>query len=101
MEELIQSEEIVAQYLTRTGYKTKISPHSSKTYEIEALGELCQILIKVKSAFYPDVPGCLTSDEEQDIRLKAESMCSIPWEAKVQLDRNLQIVGKINWRLLQ
>jgi len=59
-----------------------------------------RMLVQVKSAVYPHDPGSLSSDEERNITSRAAKIGAQAWEARVELNSNLERVGEIRWRKL-
>lgn len=94
-------ERIVVQWLrnyrfTIQGWDTQ-SPGST---DIEAESSKAHILVQVKSAADPNEPPSLSSDEERNIKSRATRIGAEAWEAQVQLNASLQLVGEIQWRKL-
>jgi Holliday junction resolvase-like predicted endonuclease len=58
------------------------------------------LLVQVRTAVQPEDPPSLTSEEEDDIKSRAADKEAEAWEARVQLDSNLHLLGKIKWRKL-
>ena len=69
---------IVAQWLSRQGFRTRMNFVLSSTTDIEAVDQNTKMLIQVRTAVLP-----------------AE-----PWEAMIQLDSSNAIIGQIMWRKL-
>jgi len=94
------AEAIVNQWLFEKGYRTSVTMQLYGPTNIEARGTAKYLLIQVKSAIYPSEPGPLSSDETKNLKSLAEKIGYEPREAMVQLDEQLQLVGKIKWRPL-
>jgi hypothetical protein len=97
---LHSTENFVAHWLFLKGYETRVVAETPDTVEIEAFGDVAKLLIKVHSASYPEIPAALSSEEESEIIARAKRLSYVPWEAKVQIDDEFQVVRKIEWRLL-
>jgi hypothetical protein len=56
-----------------------------------------RVLVKLNIAVSPAEPCSLTPVEEQDLRHQAAQTCGQPWEARVLLNPDLDLV-KLEWR---
>ena len=94
-------ERIVVQWLRSKGYIIdRWDTQSPGSTDIEAHHSQAHILVQVKSAVYPNDPPHLSSDEERNIKSRATRIGAQAYEARVQLDSNLQLLGQIMWRKL-
>ena len=93
-------ERIVGIYLQQKGYRTNVDTKLPGSTDIEAIGNTTSLLVQVKSAILPNTPVSLSSDEERNIKSRAANLRYEAWEAKVQLDNKLSLVGEIIWRKL-
>jgi hypothetical protein len=57
-------------------------------------------LVQVKAAISPNNPESLSPEETQNIGSRATRLNAEAWEARVQLNANLQLIGEIQWRQL-
>jgi hypothetical protein len=95
-----KGEHIVSHWLTEKGYRTHLIAKGPDVTGIEAQGHVGKLLIQVRSAVLPDLPKSLSNYDEHRVKSQASELGYIPWEAKVQLDDDLRIIGKIKWRKL-
>jgi hypothetical protein len=95
-----RGERLVARWLTRHGYSTNIDTRGAGSTDIEAWAFLNPLLVQVKTAVSPNTPCSLTAEEERAIKTRAACLGVQAWEARVQLDEELQQVGVIQWRRL-
>jgi len=58
------------------------------------------LLVQVRTSVHPEDPSSLTDHEEEELITRAAKIEAEAWEARVQLDSNLQLQGKIKWRKL-
>jgi len=79
----------IAKWETRTPGSADIEAKSGK-----------HLLVQVRTAVQPEDPPSLTSEDEEGIISRAAKIDAEAWEARVQLDANLQLQGKIKWRKL-
>jgi len=93
-------ERIAAAALQQKGYKTNVDTKAPGSTDIEARGTGNSILVQVKAAVSPNAPTSISSDEERNIKSRASKLGWGAYEAKVQLDGRLQLVGDIQWRKL-
>lgn len=93
-------ERIVAEALMRMGYQTNVDTKPPDSTDMEATNEGKKILIQVNTTVMPGTPSPLSSEEERTLRARATRLGCEPWEAKVQVDTSLHLVGKIEWRNL-
>jgi len=93
-------ERIVVQGLKEAGYAIKRwdtqSPGSTDIEAATSKGHI--LLVQVKSAVHPNEPPSLSSDEERNIESRATRIGAEAWEARVQLNARLQLVGEMQWR---
>lgn len=94
-------EHIVVQWLRDRGYSIdNWDTRAPGSTDIEAHHSTAKILVQVKSAVHPNEPSTLSSDEERNIKSRATRIGAIAYEARVQLNSNLQLIGEIKWRKL-
>ena len=93
-------ERIVAGWLSAKGYSIKAHARISGSTDIEAIGRDRKLLVLVKSSLAPDWPSSLAREEEEDVMLRAARLAYQAWEARVQVDARLDLVGDIQWRRL-
>lgn len=91
---------IVAQWLSRQGYRTRMNFVLSSTTDIEAVDPNTKMLIQVHTAVLPAEPVSLTPQEIALFQSRAWDKCYEPWEAKIQLDANNALIGQIMWKKL-
>ena len=93
-------EKIVIDWLTQNGYK--MNPHSKFSHlgYIEATGKERVLLVLVKSAVHPAKPGSLLDTEVRGVLFHAHNYGYSPYEARVEIDKNLKLIGTIKWRHL-
>jgi hypothetical protein len=94
-------ENLVAHSLSNSGYITNVDTKLPGSTDIEAASDEANLLVQVKTAFLPNKPTSLTSEESRNIKSKAARIGYQAWEAKVQLDVNHRLVGDIQWRQLK
>ncbi len=94
-------ERIVAEWLSKKGYHTDIDTRAPGSTDIEARGRTKSLLVQVKAAVQPNKPVSLSSEEERNITSRATRLGYGAYEAEVQIDDKLQLVGEIQWRDLQ
>ena len=93
-------ERIVAHELATKGYRTNIDTKAPGSTDIEARGTNAGLLVQVKTATSPNSPPAISGDEERNIKSRAIRLGFEAWEAKVQVDARLNLVGAIGWRKL-
>lgn len=93
-------ERIVNQWLRNNGYSTNLDTRLPGSTDIEANGTKASLLVQVKSSVQPSEAASLSADEEKNIKSRATNLRREAWEARVQLDVRLQLVGEIMWRKL-
>src|SRR5258708_39296993 len=93
-------EHIVARELAAKGYRTNLDTKGPGSTDIEARGTNASLLVQVKTAVSPNAPAGLSSDEERNIKSRAARLGYQAWEAKLQVDSGLSMVGTIAWRQL-
>ena len=95
-------ERIVVQWLKEAGYAIKRwdtqSPGSTDIEAESSKGHI--LLVQVKSALHPNEPPSLSSDEERNIESRGTRIRAEAWEARVQLNASLEVIGEIRWRKL-
>ena len=95
-------ERIVVQWLKEAGYTVKMwdteSPGSTDIEAESSKGHV--LLVQVKSAVHPNEPPSLSRDEERKIESRATRIGAEAWEARVQLNASLEVIGEIHWRKL-
>jgi hypothetical protein len=93
-------ERLVALWLAERGYSTNATARTNGSADIEVRGPRNSMLVQVRSALAPDAPTPISPDEERRIQARAQQMGLEAWEARVQLNSQLQQVGEIQWRRL-
>ena len=91
-------EEIVALALVEKGYRTNVDTKGPGSTDIEALGANATLLVQVKTALFPATPAGLSSNEERNIKSRASRLGFEAWEARLQVNQGLHLVGAIGWR---
>jgi hypothetical protein len=91
---------IVAQWLSKQGYRTRMNFVLSSATDIEAVDQNTKMLIQVRTAVLPAEPVSLTPKEVALFQSRAWDKCFEPWEAKIQLDAANALVGQIMWKKL-
>ena len=66
--------------------------------EIEAQSDAKRLLVHVKTAAYPNYPSKLSEEEEKTFTTRANGVGAQPWEARVQVGANMELVGNVEWR---
>jgi hypothetical protein len=94
------AEQIVAQWLSHKGFFTNIATRLPGSTGIEAIGRDRKLLVLVKSSLVPYAPAIMTREEEENVRARAAGLGYQPWEARVMLDGQLELVIEIQWREL-
>lgn len=67
---------------------------------IEAWKARRRVVVRVNSTVLPEDPRALTPDAEQELRSRAKRTGGQPWEARVLLSADLELV-RLNWRPLE
>ncbi|MBA7696222.1 hypothetical protein ES703_104865 [subsurface metagenome] len=93
-------EQIVDSSLTSKRYKTNLNTRLPGSTDIEAVGSETSLLVQVKASMSPSTPADLSSDEVRNIKSRATRIGYQPWQAKVTVDANLNLVGEIKWKKL-
>ncbi len=93
-------EQIVGSALTGIGYRTNIDTKTPGSADIEARGTAASLLVQVKTAVYPNEPANMSSDEERNIKSRATKLGYEAWEARVQVNSLMKLLGQIRWRKL-
>ncbi len=99
----LAGERSVVTWLENKGFtivKWDATSPGSKNIEAKSGSAGVHLLVQVRTSVQPGDPPSLTSDEEEDIRSRAAKIDAEAWEARVQLDVNLQLLGKMRWRKL-
>ena len=82
-------ERLVSYWLADSGYSTNIDTKAPDSTIIEGRGNSKSLLVQVKSAVQPNIPSSLTPEEVGRIISRAASFGFEPWEARVQLDEQM------------
>ncbi len=94
-------ERIVVDWLRAQGYSGNWDTRAPGSTDIEAWGPAHpHLLIQVKTGLYPNDADNMSPTEEQNIRARAARVNAQPYEAKVQVDAQLRLMGEVNWRRL-
>jgi len=65
---------------------------------IEATGGRSHVLVQVKTSVTPNKPGFLNGAEAAAIKARAVLVGAEPWQARVTMNADLTLMGKIAWR---
>jgi hypothetical protein len=93
-------ERLVSRWLAEHGYSPKIDTRGPGSTDIEARGNKTSLLVQVKTTLAPAEPHSMTPDEEKGIKARAARLGCQAWEARVQVNQQMQQVGEIRWRKL-
>ena len=93
-------EKIVNSWLVRKGYKTNLDTRQPGSTDIEAGSPKTSLLVQVKTAMSPSTLADLSSDEVRNIKSRATRIGYQAWQAKVTVDSDLRLIGKIQWKRL-
>jgi len=86
-------ERAVMNWLARKGWEiTRWDTQAPGSTDIEAQSGNKKLLIQVKSAVYPNQPSSLSWAEKRNIKSRAARIGAEPWEARVLLDKNLNLM---------
>jgi len=96
----LAGERAVVTWLEEKGFTVvKWDSRAPGSADIEAKS-VKHLVVRVRTSVHPEDPPSLTSDDEKNIISRAAKIEAEAWEAKVQLDSNLHLLGKIRWRKL-
>ncbi len=96
----LAGERAVVTWLEEKGFTVvKWDSRAPGSADIEAKS-VKHLVVRVRTSVHPEDPPSLTSDDEKSIISRAAKIEAEAWEAKVQLDSNLHLLGKIRWRKL-
>jgi hypothetical protein len=93
-------ESLAAPALMDMGYQTNVDTRLPGSTDIEAIQNGRKLLVQVTATVWPSTPSSLSSEEENNIKSRATRLGCEPWEARVQLDTSLRVVGNIEWHNL-
>ncbi len=93
-------ERLVAGWLADRGFTVGMDQDDPEHPGIQARGSLNALLVSVKTAIAPAVPSSLSPEEAQHLKDRAAQLGLEAWEARLQLSRDLQQLGGIQWRKL-
>jgi len=93
-------EHIVARELAAKGYRTNVDTRAPGSTDIEARSQQANLLVQVKTAMSPGTPAAMSTDEERNIKSRAQRLRFQAWEARVQIGSRLNQVGETSWRKL-
>ena len=86
-------------WLRAEGYSImKWNTQTSGLIDIEAKSSSKRLLVQVKAALYPNTPAQLSAEEAEAITSRAARLGAQAWEARVQVDSNLDLIGNVQWR---
>jgi Holliday junction resolvase len=89
----------VVDWLKAEGYSIiRWNTQTSGSTEIEAKSSSKRLLVQVRTAVSPTDPVQLTPEEEKAITSRAARIGAQAWEARIQVGRNLDLVGNVRWR---
>jgi Holliday junction resolvase len=92
-------ERAVVRQMQAWGYGVSLDTRGPGATDIVARGHGRLLLVQVKAAQAPSLPGGLSREEEQAIRSRAARLRAQPWESRVRVNWLLEPT-EINWRLL-
>jgi Holliday junction resolvase-like predicted endonuclease len=92
-------EQAVVRQLRASGYRVSLDTRGPGATDIVARGHGRLLLVQVKTAQAPSLPGGLSREEEQAIRSRATRLRAEPWEFRVQVNWWLEPV-RIDQHLL-
>jgi hypothetical protein len=69
--------------------------------DIEATGGRRHVLVQVRTSVLPDHPGLLRKDEAAAAKARAAMCGAEPWQARVTMNADLTLNGRIAWRRLR
>lgn len=99
----LAGERSVVTWLENKGFmivKWDTESPGTKNIEAKSGSARTRLFVQVRTSVHPEDPPSLTSGEEADIKSRAAKIDAEAWEARVQLDINLHLLGKIRWRKL-
>jgi Holliday junction resolvase len=89
----------VVNQLKNTGWRIEDwdpEAHGAKDIMAEAGGK--KLMVHVQSAISPNNPPDMTGPEIENMKRRAENFRATAFQARVQIDRNLNRVGDIRWK---
>jgi len=90
-------EQLQGRRFTITNWDTK-SPGAT---DIEMTGGKKHVLVQVKAGVSPNDPPSLSGEEAAAIKGRAVKLGAEPWQARVTLNADLTLKGKIVWRRIR
>lgn len=93
-------EKLVAGWLRSKGYAVEQNTQLPGAADIEAIGNPTSLLVQVKSALHPSQPAFLDANESSRIQSRANRLGWQAWLARLQLDRQGNLLGEILWSKL-
>ena len=94
----ISGEQIVSDYLRSKGFNANPVEDIPGTIGLAVTGKPSNFIVNIKPVTNPKTPVITKAEEENAIKQKAAQLGFEAWEAKVVLDRKLQLKGEIEWR---
>ncbi len=71
---------------------------SPSAADIEAMGGKKHVLVQVRTSMSPDNPESLNEEEAAAIKTRAAGLGAEPWQARVTMNADLTLNGRIAWR---
>jgi len=71
---------------------------SAGAADIDAMGGRRHVLVQVKTSVSPEAPEFLSGDEAAAIKERAATLGAEAWQARVTMNDNLTLNGRIAWR---
>jgi len=89
----------VVEQLHGRGFKIQAwDPISPSASDIEALGGKLHVLVQVKASVSPHDPKFLSGEEAAAMKVRAVELGAEAWQARVTMNNDLTLKGKIAWR---
>ncbi|HQR06690.1 MAG TPA: hypothetical protein PLN21_07705 [Gemmatales bacterium] len=86
--------------LRLNGYQVTIDTKGPGCTDVVAVKNTHRMLIQVKTSEHPNLPACLTGEEEIALKARAKRQGCNAYEATLQLNNALEPLGQISWREL-
>lgn len=89
----------VVNQLKNTGWRIEDwDPEAHGAKDIIAEGEGKRLMVHVQSAITPNNPPKMTGPEIENMKRRAANRGATAYQARVQIDQNLNRVGDIGWQ---
>lgn len=92
-------ERFIVEGLRNEGFRVEWDTRLPGSADIDAANSNRHLLIQVKSAVYPNEPADTSQQEETNLKSRAARIGAEAWEARVQLNTDLQGRSR-KWRQL-